>query len=81
MFVEFFFAILFHLTGIGHTEQFERESDILRTLDTLETRLQEQDDRLELQETLLKQYDTRLELQNKILEKQNATLKQQEELL
>ena len=38
---------------LGQLVEYEQECHVLRTLDNLETRLQEQDARLKLQETLL----------------------------
>ena len=53
-------AIFLLPTVLGLSAEFDQECHILRTLDILESRLQEQDARLQLQETLLEQQQAQI---------------------
>ena len=73
-------AVSMYSQVLGQSAELEQECHILKTLDTLETRLREQDARLKLQEVLLQQQKALNDQQEARLEEQEVLLQQQKAL-
>ena len=73
-----FMAMVLCPTVTGQTEEFEQECKVLKTLETLATRLHRQETLLEEQKTHMEHQDAILAEQATLLEEQNTRLQEQE---